>query len=108
MRSVAALFMHAFALRRGAAWLAVACWLGLHGASLQMGLAVTLPKTHLPAPPRPPGSDPANGTEKKMGSFLMMTCFLCTTISSGVQAPVPGREHGLFLAGNMACAWRGA
>ncbi|KAL4446332.1 hypothetical protein ABPG77_003139 [Micractinium sp. CCAP 211/92] len=30
------------------------------------------------------GSDPANGTEKKMGSFLMMTCFLCTTISSGM------------------------
>jgi di/tricarboxylate transporter len=30
------------------------------------------------------GSDPANGTEKKMGAFLMMTCFLCTTVSSGM------------------------
>eukprot|EP00887_Chlorella_sp_A99_P002525 scaffold6.g2525.t1 len=30
------------------------------------------------------GSDPANGTEGKMGSYLMMTCFLTTTISSGM------------------------
>ena len=29
------------------------------------------------------GSDPANGTEGKMGSYLMMTCFLGTTVSSG-------------------------
>lgn len=30
------------------------------------------------------GSDPEKGTEKKMGAFVMMTCFLCTTISSGM------------------------
>lgn len=30
------------------------------------------------------GSDPANGTEKSMGAYLMMTCFLCTTISSAM------------------------
>lgn len=30
------------------------------------------------------GSDPEKGTEKKMGAYLMMTCFLCTTISSGM------------------------
>ncbi|KAL6780252.1 OMT1 [Auxenochlorella protothecoides x Auxenochlorella symbiontica] len=30
------------------------------------------------------GSDPANGTEGKMGSYLMMTCFLSTTISSAM------------------------
>ena len=40
--------------------------------------------TRPPTAPAPAGSDPANGTEKKMGSFLMMTCFLCTTISSGM------------------------
>lgn len=38
----------------------------------------------LPSSPVTAGSDPANGTEKKMGAFLMMTCFLCTTISSGM------------------------
>ena len=46
------------------------------------------PPTLTPHPPThhspPAGSDPANGTERKMGSFLMMTCFLCTTISSGM------------------------
>ncbi|GAB4823509.1 hypothetical protein N2152v2_010555 [Parachlorella kessleri] len=30
------------------------------------------------------GSDPNNGTEKRMGSYLMMTCFLTTTISSAM------------------------
>ncbi|KAI8106179.1 hypothetical protein M9435_000726 [Picochlorum sp. BPE23] len=30
------------------------------------------------------GSDPEKGTEKKMGAYLMMTCFLCTTVSSGM------------------------
>lgn len=30
------------------------------------------------------GSDPQKGTEKRMGSYLMMTCFLCTTISSSM------------------------
>jgi anion transporter len=30
------------------------------------------------------GSDPENGTEKKMGAYLMMTCFLTTTISSSM------------------------
>lgn len=30
------------------------------------------------------GSDPEKGTEKKMGAYLMMTCFLCTTISSSM------------------------
>ena len=30
------------------------------------------------------GSDPEKGTAKKMGSYLMLTCFMCTTISSGM------------------------
>lgn len=30
------------------------------------------------------GSDPSNGTEKRMGSYLMMTCFLTSTISSSM------------------------
>jgi anion transporter len=30
------------------------------------------------------GSDPEKGTAGKMGSYLMMTCFLCTTVSSGM------------------------
>ena len=42
-----------------------------------MASPICLPVCHV-------GSDPSNGTEKKMGSFLMMTCFLCTTISSGM------------------------
>lgn len=30
------------------------------------------------------GSDPEKGTQNKMGAYLMMTCFLCTTVSSGM------------------------
>lgn len=30
------------------------------------------------------GSDPAKGTEKKVGSYLMLTCFQTTTISSAM------------------------
>lgn len=51
---------------------------------LASGLRLLLVKTLTLAILLLAGSDPANGTEKKMGSFLMMTCFLCTTISSGM------------------------
>ncbi len=30
------------------------------------------------------GSDPANGTEKKMGAYVMKTCFQTTCISSAM------------------------
>lgn len=30
------------------------------------------------------GSDPANGTEKKIGSYVMLTCFQTTTVSSAM------------------------
>lgn len=47
------------------------------------------------------GSDPAAGTEKKMGAYLMMTCFLTTTISSGMFITAMAANP---LAVNLAAA----
>ena len=47
------------------------------------------------------GSDPAAGTEKKMGASLMMTCFLTTTISSGMFITAMAANP---LAVNLAAA----
>ena len=43
-----------------------------------------MPFLHLQALCLACGSDPANGTEKKMGAYVMKTCFQTTCISSAM------------------------
>lgn len=54
------------------------------------------------------GSDPENGTEKKMGAYLMMTCFLCTTVSSGMFITAMAANPlavNLALDAGIAISW---
>lgn len=57
-----------------------------HSLTLTRSLARSLTHSSACLPARLPasGSDPSNGSEKRMGSYLMMTCFLTTTISSAM------------------------
>lgn len=58
------------------------------------------------------GSDPEKGTQKKIGSFLMLTCFQTTTVSSsmfitGESESTPGHcsqqmSHGGWLV-TLSC-----
>jgi anion transporter len=54
------------------------------------------------------GSDPENGTEKKMGAYLMMTCFLCSTVSSGMFITAMAANPlavNLALDAGIAISW---